>query len=108
MRVHHFSRFMRGVGLLPSPHSAGRRSQPQQLNSRDTICVTDCREPIVKPHSIGMLVLACISVSPAAADESLSAESIMARVAANQDRSETAKPVYLPATYPRGFQKDQR
>jgi hypothetical protein len=49
----------------------------------------------VKPHLIGILVLACISVSPAAADESLSAESIMARVAANQDRSERLRSQYV-------------
>jgi hypothetical protein len=44
---------------------------------------------------IGILVLAGISVSQAPADESLTAESIMARVAANQDHSEKLRSQYI-------------
>jgi hypothetical protein len=44
---------------------------------------------------LGILVLAGLSVRQSSADESLTAESIMARVAANQDRSEKLRSQYI-------------
>ncbi len=44
---------------------------------------------------LGTLILAGISISRAAAEESLTAEIIMARVASNQDRSEKLRSQYI-------------